>query len=136
VVRISVIVFAACVLGMAAAPPSPVAEPPLAAPMPAPASPPASEAEQIAELQRSIAADQQQLAQLQAALEDPRHEYAKAETEFERVDTQLRQKLKAQQALQTAGKTDRVQLLAAEVAALQPTWKLAKQRFELVIAHR
>ena len=57
--------------------------------------------------QRSIAADQEQLVRLQAALNDPRQEYVQAEAGFTRADSQLKQKQRALQALQSEGKADR-----------------------------
>jgi moderate conductance mechanosensitive channel len=95
-----------------------------------------SEAEQITRLQRAIEADQEQLLELVGEKNDPESEYAKAEAEFEEADTQLEQKKKALKALKGEGKAEEAKAAEAEIADLEKSWGLSKERFDLAIDAR
>ena len=101
---------------------------------PAPAT--LSEAEQIAQLERTIAADRKELAKLQAERNDPDGEYARAEAEFRKLDDTLEQHQKALKALRAGGRRAEAKAKEAEIAALRKTWKLLKDRFDIEIDER
>jgi moderate conductance mechanosensitive channel len=97
---------------------------------------PISEAEQIAQLERTIEADRKELAKLQAERNDPDSEYARAEAEFRMADDALEQKAKTLKTLRAAGKAAEAKALEAEIAAMRKTWKLLKDRFDIEIDER
>ncbi len=105
-----------------------------------PDGPPAqSDAEQIGKLKRAIESSQKRLSELQADVGDPRSEFAQAEAEFQKVDEDLDRKKKALGAITDDGSPERTRLRARlqnEIQALEKTWKLAKDRFDLAIEER
>lgn len=123
---------------LAQRPPAPTSAPTtLPQPQPDPAQPPAkppSQAERIAGLQRTIADNERLLAQHRATLADPAGEYAMAEQEFTTLDkrlTELRRELDRGEASEEA-----LAAVQSEAQALEPRWKLAKERFDLAIRER
>lgn len=116
---------------------------PASASGPAPSSPaqegdPAlqpSEAERVSRLQRSLEADGKRLAELKESLANPESEYAKSEAEFRQLDASLDQK-RTQHAKLGPSAAEDASRLASEIEAVERSWKLAKQRFELAIVER
>jgi small conductance mechanosensitive channel len=102
--------------------------------------PPAvSDAEQISKLKRAIDSSQKRLNELIAERGDPQSEFAKAEAEFQKVDEELDRKKKALSALSEDGTPEkgRARLkLQGEIQAMEKSWKLAKDRFDLAIEER
>ncbi len=101
--------------------------------VPQPASPgKVSEAEQIAQLNRSINSAKQELDRLQTELNDPESEYAKAEAEFRQLDEKLvnLRKQAKDAPPEVAAK------LGEQLVGLEKTWKLSKDRFDLAIEER
>lgn len=105
-----------------------------AAETPDPAAP-LSEAERITRLKASIADDEARLKDLTEKLADPNSEYAKAEREFEQLDTQLKDKQTNLAKLQDSGGTPSKEL-QDEIDDLTKRRKLAKDRFDLAIQER
>ena len=104
---------------------------------PATAQPKLSTAEQIARLERSIATDEQALQDLLARLDDPQGEFAKVKQEFNDLDAQLvtlRQDLAKLH--EQEGTADKVTQTETEIANLEKRWKLAKDRFDLLLEQR
>lgn len=98
-----------------------------------------SDAEQIAKLKRAIESTQKRLEELNAEKNEPESEYVKAEADFQKIDEDLERKKKALAALADNGSTERKQArlkLQAEIQALEKTWTLAKDRFDLAIEER
>jgi len=96
---------------------------------------PVSDAERIARLQRAIADNEKLLGELRAKLGDPQDEYAKAEAEFSKLDRDFQEKKRELQKQKDAGVADTA-AVDSELAALEPQWKLAKERFDLAIKAR
>lgn len=96
---------------------------------------PPSDAERIARLQRAIGDNEKLLGELRAKLEDPQGEYAKADEEFGRLDRDFQEKKKELQKQQESGSSI-AEALAIEIAAMEPQWNLAKERFDLAIKAR
>lgn len=105
----------------------------------APEPPPLSDAEQVARLRRSIEATRKRLADLSAEVANPQSEYTKAEAEFQKVDETLERKQKALAAIADDGTPPKEKARAkiqAEIQALEKSWTLAKDRFDLAIEER
>jgi len=96
---------------------------------------PLSDAERIARLQRAIVENERILADQRSKLTDPQDEYAKAEAEFSKLDRDFQEKKRELQKLKDSGTVD-PSPIEAEISALEPTWKLAKERFDLAIKAR
>jgi len=97
---------------------------------------PLSDAERIARLQRAIAENEKLFGELQAKLNDPQDEYAKADAEFGRLDRDFQDKKKELQRQQQEPGTGNAESIASEITALEPQWRLAKERFDLAIKAR
>ncbi|MFO0959519.1 MAG: hypothetical protein U0800_19145 [Isosphaeraceae bacterium] len=100
-----------------------------------------SDAEQIAKLRRSIEATQKRLAELSTEVANPQSEYARqAEAEFQKVDEELERKKKALAAIPDDGTPAKGKAQAAkiqgDIQALEKSWNLAKDRFDLAIEER
>ncbi len=93
---------------------------------------PISDAEQIARLQKSIEQSKKELADLQQEIDDPEGEYPKAEADFRQVDEKL---AKLKKSLKDATGEDAAKL-QDEMATVQKSWQLAKDRFDLAIDER
>ena len=96
---------------------------------------PLSDAERIARLQRVIADNDKLIGELRAKLGDPQDEYAKAEAEFSKLDRDFQEKKRELQKQKDAGPADTA-AIETEFAALEPQWKLSKERFDLAIKAR
>jgi small-conductance mechanosensitive channel len=94
-----------------------------------------SEAERLSRLQRSLEADGKRLAELKESLANPESEYAKAEADFRHFDVSLEQKRKQLEKLGDSAPEEAARL-ASEIEAVERSWKLAKQRFDLAILER
>ena len=95
-----------------------------------------SDAERIARLERSVAADEKRVRELRENLHLPHGEYAKAEASFRELDAEkdaLKQKLAE---AQESGPADDWARIQADQAALEKKWSLAKERFDLAISER
>lgn len=97
-----------------------------------PTAPEVSEAEQIAQLSRSIESSKRELNRLQAERNGPRSEYAQAEAEFRQLDEKL---VRLRKAIREAG-PEEAEKLKEQVAEHEKTWKLSKDRFDLAIDER
>ena len=100
-----------------------------------PSDEPMSDAERMARLQRAIADNEKLLGELRAKRSDPQDEYAKAEAEFSKLDRYFQDKKRELQKQKDAGTADTM-AIETELAALEPQWKLAKERFDLAIKAR
>ncbi len=113
-------------------------QPPSPAQGPIDSGPPAlgiTPAEEISRLESSIAASQAQVHALSADRDDPRSEYARAKSAFEKIDRALQERKLALQKLapgNLAGRRD----LGAQVSAMETQRALAKDRFDLAIEAR
>lgn len=96
---------------------------------------PLSDAERIARLQRAITDNEKLLGDLRAKLGDPQDEYARADSEFSKLDAGFQEKKKELQKQRDARTEDSL-ANETELAALEPQWKLAKERFDLAIKAR
>lgn len=94
-----------------------------------------SDAERIARLQRAIADNEKLLGELRVKLGDPHDEYAEADAEFSKLDGVFQEKKKQIQKQKEVNIEDTT-ALEAELATLEPRWKLAKERFDLAIKAR
>lgn len=95
-----------------------------------------SDAERIARIERSIAADEKRMLALKASLTDPNGDYAQAEAAFRELDAErarLRQHWKESE---ESGSTENWARIQESVTALERKWQLAKERFDLAIAER
>ncbi|NOT01067.1 MAG: mechanosensitive ion channel [Phycisphaerales bacterium] len=99
---------------------------------------PETDAERISRLKRTIEETEKHLDELRGKLEDPNNEYARAESEFQQLDVEKTDKKKELQKLADAGSGQLPEAvrLEEELTALEPRWKLAKDRFDLAIAER
>ena len=95
-----------------------------------------SVADQVATLRRNIDRDQAELAQLRASLEDPQGEYYRAETEFQRLDAELKSITARHAELVESGLGDAVAEMGAAIDNLKARHELARQRFDLAIEQR
>lgn len=105
----------------------------------APEAAPLSEAEQVSRLKRSIDSVQKRLADLSAEVANPQGEFARAEAEFQKIDEDVERKKKALAAIPDDGTPIKARARAkiqAEIQALDKTWTLAKDRFDLAIEER
>lgn len=96
---------------------------------------PLSDAERITRLQRAVAGNEKLLGELRGKLGDPQDEYVKADAEFSKLDGDFQEKKKDLQKLKDSGAAD-TSAVETELAALEPRWKLAKERFDLAIKAR
>lgn len=99
---------------------------------------PETDAERIARLKRTIEETEAHLNELRGKVDDPAGEYARAEFEFQQLDIERSAKKRELQKLTDAGSVTDAQAvrLQEELTALEPRWKLAKDRFDLAIAER
>ena len=109
--------------------PAPGQQPAAPRTKPAPAD---SEAEQIARLERGNRTDATRLESLKASQAKSDSDYPQAESEFQDVEARLAKCRKEQAAAPAADQASR----KAMTAALEATWKLAKDRFDLSIQER
>lgn len=100
------------------------------------APPAVSDAEKIARLQRAIEIDDARLKSLSEALSDPTSTYAKAETDFQKLDDELSTAKQMQQKAVEKGDSDKTKALELQNADLSKRWNLAKERFQLEIEQR
>ncbi len=101
---------------------------------PAPGEP-LSDAERISRMQRYLDASNAALKEIQCQLDDPSNEYFQAEGEFEQLDADLAEKKKQRKKLGPAN-PKAVEMLDAEVTALEDDWTRARDRFNLLITER
>lgn len=95
-----------------------------------------STAERIARLSRAIEETERQLEELRRKLDDPDGEYAKAETEFKKLDRDLEGRKKELQKLEDEPDSERRAALHKEIDNLSEQRRLAKDRFDLAIEER
>lgn len=95
-----------------------------------------SDAERISRLQQSIADTEKHLADQRAKLTDPEGEYSRAESAFTALDRDFQAKKKELQRLTDEGESESAAVLTLEIEAIEPRWKLAKDRFDLAIQER
>ncbi len=108
-----------------------------AAKTPTETAPPAvSDAEKIARLQRAIEIDDARLKSLSEAISDPTSTYAKAESDFQKLDDELSTAKQLQQKAVEKGDSDAAKVLELQNADLTKRWNLAKERFQLEIEQR
>ncbi|MGE0609229.1 MAG: mechanosensitive ion channel domain-containing protein [Pirellulales bacterium] len=94
---------------------------------------PVSEGEKVVRLQRGIDADQARLLELQATLSDPRGEFAQSQAEFEELDKKLMEARKLADDPEAESPSEEQQ---AVLAALDMSWQMAKERFDLDLEER
>ncbi len=116
------------VLGAASEQASPVAGGPQATPL--------SEAEQITSLQKAVESDSKRAEELRRDLVDPKSEYRKAEAAFKEADDLLTKAKTALAKLMEMGTAEEIAKSQADVAELERTWELSRERFNLVLESR
>ncbi len=97
---------------------------------------PQSDAERIARLERTIEENEKLLNDLKTKFEDSQGEFPQAKAEFNKLDEELQAKRNELEQLNSDGKAEQAAALQAEIEALEPPWKLAKERFDLLIEQR
>src|SRR5207248_8247727 len=105
----------------------------LAEPPKASSSSSGSEAERIARLQRSIEEAEKQLQAIKKQLDDPNSEYVRAQADFKEIDEKRSRWKRDVEKLRKEGKKAEADALDADLAALQPRWQRARDRFDLAI---
>ncbi len=95
-----------------------------------------SDAERIAALNRTIAAEEERVQEMQAELDSPDSEYRKAEREFQEIDHELEQKRESLAKFKAEGQAAAAAQLDKEIKTLEKDRKLAKDRFDLAIEER
>jgi small-conductance mechanosensitive channel len=101
-----------------------------------PAAPAISEAERIARLQRSIDSDEARLKELSEGLENPLSDYAKAEEEFQKLDSELSTSKRLLQEATAAQDADKIAQYETQCAEVSKRWTLAREQFQLEIEQR
>ncbi len=119
-----------------AAKPEPTTAPPLVPTSGEAAAAPVSDAEKLARLQRSVEETTRQLTELRAGLEDPASEYAQAEREFVKLDTELQELRSRLQLARDESNAEAVAETEEALSTLTPRHQLAKERFDLAIQDR
>jgi small conductance mechanosensitive channel len=105
-------------------------------PKPPPASSPPSEVEKIANLERTIKADEKQIEDIDGNLNDPKSEYAISEKEFKELDAGKVALQKTVESLRAEKKLDEAAVKEKKLAELEKSWLTAKARFELALDDR
>lgn len=113
----------------------PLVKPPESA-APVPKDDDQSEASRVARAQRALEENTARLSTLKASVADPMGEYAQAEAAFQALDADREKARQALVVAKNAGETARAEELNRELEALEPTWKLARDRFDLAIQER
>ncbi len=108
-------------------PPAPPAAMPKAAP---------SDAEKIANARDAVKRAALAVEKLQKRLDDPDGEYKKAETDFETLNSKLKDAHTAAAKLRKDGQAAEAATREADLPALQADWQLAKDRFDIAIRQK
>jgi small conductance mechanosensitive channel len=87
-------------------------------------------------LDHSLEVDEKRLAELKATLNEPDHESAEAQSEFEELDAQLIAKREQHDQLPKTTPPQDERRLRDEISALEKKWTLARDRFDLAIRDR
>ena len=117
--------------------PPEVLPPPIRQPIPQPMPKgEESDALKITNAHDSIKRGQVALVKIQERLDDPMGEYKKAESEFEQLNTKLKDMKVNAAKLLAGGKADDVAKLDMTIKMIEVDWQLAKERFDIAIRQK